>query len=441
MSAATNGAGPEGPAAGRFYARVWRWHFFAALVVIPFALWQAVTGTLYLWHRELAVAAHPELLRVEPGVARASLESQLRSVMQHHAGQRLTEVRLSDDPARSIAFMFTAANGLAYPAFTDPWTGRYLGAVSPAAWLPGTTRSLHGGWPLGSWGSYLLELGASWAIVMILSGIYLWWPRGSRSGLAGVLYPRLRSGSRVFWRDVHSTVGIWFAAIVLGFLFTALPWTTFWGGSVLGSVQRATGQTSPASTFFSGGGHHHAHQDRGAAAAERAPLDAFITNARQAGLNGPLEIRLGTGAGPVQIRTQTGRAFDDVYVQLDVTNAAVLSRSTWADWSFIPRVVALGVNLHEGTFFGRANQLFNTAVAASLVWLSVTGFIGWYRRRPAGGLAAPPRRAVHVPRFIFAVGGVLCVLLPLLGLSVLCLALADRALGRLLRPAPADALG
>jgi uncharacterized iron-regulated membrane protein len=28
---------------------LWRWHFLAALIVIPFVLWQATTGTLYLW--------------------------------------------------------------------------------------------------------------------------------------------------------------------------------------------------------------------------------------------------------------------------------------------------------------------------------------------------------------------------------------------------------
>ena len=30
----------------RFCGRVWRWHFFSAVIVIPFVLWQSVTGTL-----------------------------------------------------------------------------------------------------------------------------------------------------------------------------------------------------------------------------------------------------------------------------------------------------------------------------------------------------------------------------------------------------------
>ena len=44
-------------ASHRLYARVWRWHFFAAIIVIPFVLWQATTGVLYLWHQEIGMRA------------------------------------------------------------------------------------------------------------------------------------------------------------------------------------------------------------------------------------------------------------------------------------------------------------------------------------------------------------------------------------------------
>jgi uncharacterized iron-regulated membrane protein len=34
---------------GRLYRLFWRWHFLAALLVVPFVLWQSITGSLYLW--------------------------------------------------------------------------------------------------------------------------------------------------------------------------------------------------------------------------------------------------------------------------------------------------------------------------------------------------------------------------------------------------------
>lgn len=429
------------------YARLWRWHFFAALIVIPFVLWQSVTGVAYLWHRELAGFMHPELVRVTPEARSVSLDRQLASVLERHPREALTAIEITDDPARSTAFFFRDDNGLPFPAFVNPHTGDYLGSVASTHWLRGLSRGLHGGWPVQPYGSYLLELGASWAIVMVLTGLYLWWPRNA-SGLAGVLYPRLRAGSRVFWRDLHATVGVWFALIFLAFLFSALPWTTFWGDQVLGRVERAMGQASPNGFFFaSGADPHHATSSSAASSAHAGheihqdhpppslgiSLDALIERARAAGVRGEIEIHPSSDGAPVNVRDQHARAPDEVWLQLDGQSGAVLTRVTWKDFPAIPRLVALGVDLHEGSFFGRANQVFNTLMALALVWLSVTGFIGWYKRRP-GGLAAPPRREVRFPVGLLIAAATLCLVLPMLGASVLAIAVLDRGLGRLLRP-------
>jgi len=425
----------------RLYMRIWRWHFFAALIVIPFVLWQSVTGVLYLWHREIALLTHRELLAVPPSGRLASLDQQFEEVLRHHPVAALQAVEVSDDPARSTAFFFRDTNGLAYPAFVDPHTGAYLGAVDSTHWIAGLSRGLHGGWPIKPFGSYLLELGASWAIVMVLTGLYLWWPRNAQ-GFAGVLYPRLNSGSRTFWRDLHATVGVYFALIILAFLFSALPWTTFWGEKVLGSIERGLDQRSPTAFFFAGGAdHHHATSPDAAASHMHAghpsnepqlSLDALVAKARAEGLSGTIELRPVPQANLANIRDQHPRAPQERWLQLDTRTGAVLAKAAWRDFPTIARLVALGIDLHEGSFFGRANQIFNTLMASALIWLSVTGFIGWYQRRPRGGLAAPPKRELRYPTAIMATGVLLCVALPLLGLSVLGIAAIDRVAGRLL---------
>lgn len=419
------------PASSRFYSRAWRWHFYAALIVIPFVLWQSLTGVAYLWHRELAQLAWPQLVNVVPSGPRISYDAQLESVLMRQGGRTPDALSISDDPRASTVVYFNDANGLQYPAFVNPYTGEYLGTVSSTHWIAGLSRGLHGGWPIKPWGSYLLELGACWAIVMILTGVYLWWPRHAR-GLAGVLYPRLRAGSRVFWRDLHATVGIYAALVALAFLCTALPWTTLWGARVLGSIQQAAGQESPVGFFFAGGAdHHHAGDGDAVHRDSREPvpkltIDELVTRARAEGLNGSIEIRLAPQVPIANLRDQHARAPDDRWLQLDTSSGSVTRKVTWQDLPAIPRAVALGINLHEGTFFGRANQVFNTAVAGTLVWLCVTGLIGWYRRRPNGGLAPPPRREVRFPKPVLVMAAALCVLLPLLGLSVLLIFGIDR---------------
>src|SRR3546814_4622066 len=61
---------------------------------------------------------------------------------------------------------------------------------------------------------------------MILTGLYLWWPRGR--GLAGVVWPRLSLGGRAALRDLHAVTGFWVSGLALILLATALPWTDVW---------------------------------------------------------------------------------------------------------------------------------------------------------------------------------------------------------------------
>ena len=57
-------------ASARLYPMFWRWHFFAAALVIPFVLWQGTTGALYLWSERWMDVRHPELRFVEPRARR-----------------------------------------------------------------------------------------------------------------------------------------------------------------------------------------------------------------------------------------------------------------------------------------------------------------------------------------------------------------------------------
>jgi uncharacterized iron-regulated membrane protein len=398
------------------YRRLWRWHFYAAFLVIPFILWQGVTGVLYLWHEQIADALWPELRFVEAGTSRIDLDTQLHAAMA--GGDVLpTVVKLPADPARSVQFVFEDRNDLPTPRFVDPYRGHVLGQVASSVWLPGLTRKLHGGWPLGKPGSWLLELGACWMIVMVLTGLYLWWPRGVQ-GFAGVLYPRLRAGSRMFWKDLHSVMGMWFSAIFLAFLITALPWTDVWGNYLLKPLQRATGQSAPAAL---GVGHSDAHAH--AMHLELGPLSLqrVLDTARAEGLYGDLEFRIGAGNAAVTVTEKAGRAANEHVLRIERDSGRILDRADWGDYSLIPRVVSTGVDLHEGTFFGSANRLFNTLTVLALFWLIATGVIGWYKRRPGQGLAPPAALMRPWPRWLKISAWAACMAMPLFGISIVAL--------------------
>jgi uncharacterized iron-regulated membrane protein len=423
------------------YGRLWRWHFFAAIIVVPFVLWQSVTGTLYLWSEWWMDRAHPQLRFVEPTRVALPVSEQIRAALTavgggalghgevgpsqahagHHGGASPTSglavqrVLLPDYPTRSTTVLFQRGSHLPFPVFVNPYTGAVLGQLSGTAWLPGCSRALHGGWPLGEPGSWLLELGDGWAIFMLATGVYLWWPRGR--GLAA-LWPRASAGTRVLLRDLHSCIAVWFSLVFLFFLVSALPWTAFWGNTVLRAIESNTGQSSPAG--FSPGG-----ASVGQFSNASRPIEQAVTAARRSGVHGTLDIRLAPWPGAPLFMTNTRVSpSQDRTLLADPVAGSISGDYTNQQIPVIPRFVALGVHVHQADF-GPVNVWLNTAFAASLVWLTVTGILSWWNRRPAGKLGAPPRVSSGIPVPVKVIVIAASVLMPLFGASVVLIVLGE----------------
>ncbi len=402
--------------------RAWRWHLLAALLVVPFVLWQSITGTIYLWSQAYVDARHSELRFVSASAERASVDAQLAIARQAMPGARVGSILLPADPLRSTLVAFEDAQGMPMAVFIDPYRGLLLGVLSGVDWAPGWSRKLHGGWPLGSVGSWLLELGACWTIVMVLTGLYLWWPRDGRPALP-VLLPRVAAGRRLFWRDLHACVAVWFSMLIVLFLLTAMPWTSFWGESVLRPVQRALNQNVPAAAGFA----PVLVGTPGSFGAQS--LDRMVADARQNGMQGDLMLYMidGPPGSAVSLRSLRDRASEEQYVLFDRANGARVGAAGWSDFPPLAKGIATGVDLHEGSYFGRVGPWINTALASALLWLAVTGVGAWWTRKPAGSAGIPPPVATRWPLWVLTLAVALCVLLPLLGLSVVCLWLGERA--------------
>lgn len=400
--------------------RAWRWHFLAAFLVIPFVLWQSVTGTIYLWSENWVDQRNPDLRFVEPAVTRASLDAQVQSALAAHPDARIASINLPADPRRSTLVMLNSPDGSAVAAFVDPHTGRAVGDLQGFDWPVGWSRKLHGGWPLGNAGSWLLELGACWTIVMVLSGLYLWWPRDGRTFWQS-LVPRVGKGRWTFWRDLHACVAVWFSLLIVLFLFTALPWTSFWGTKVLQPLERITGQGAPSAAGFA-----PVFATSGATEGDGS-LQAMLEQARARGMQGDLMFYMvdGPPGSAISVRNMKPRASQQSFLLLDRKNASVVGGAEWKDFPLVAKAVATGVSIHEGGFFGKIGPWLNTLFAIALVWMSVTGFMAWWRRKPANAMGVPSRPSKPWLLWVRLSSLLLFALLPLLALSAALLWLAE----------------
>ncbi|HEY1802910.1 MAG TPA: PepSY domain-containing protein [Terracidiphilus sp.] len=444
---------------GLDHRTVWRWHFYAGLLCIPFVLWLSVTGTIYLFKPQIEAFLDRPYDHLTITQA-ASLNAQVQAAVHAVPGSVLDQYQLPRN-ANASAQILVDRGTQQFRVYVHPQTLQVLKIDNEDRRLEKMVFHLHGELLMGKWGSGIIELAGSWAVVMIVSGIFLWWPRDAK-GLGGVLYPRLRAGGRTFWKDIHSVTGMWISVLVLFQLFTGLPWAKSWSAylsaarhlSGEGSVkqdwlvsssaeQAARAARSSAMSGMDMGnmpgmGHaeHDSHRSHSSALIDYAPIDKIAATVAPLNLAYPVLI-----APPIRFGgnwTAKSDAQDRplrVDLVLDPKTGVILQRKDFSSKPWLDRVIGTGIAAHEGQLFGPLNQILSLVMVAGLVTLSISGLVMWWHRRPEGVLGAPVtlRRvpfSAGLLAFIVAFG----VYMPFLGGSMLIVFLTEKFLLRRLKP-------
>jgi len=442
------------------FQAVWRWHFYAGLFCIPFILWLAVTGSIYLFKPQIEAALdHPYAHLAAPG-ARVAPYTEIKAALAASPGSVLHAYQLPRQPGDAAQIL--VGKGTAETRiWIDPRNAKVLKMTPEDSRLMTTIFHLHGELLLGDRGSMAVELAASWAVVMIITGLYLWWPRQTQ-GLGGVLYPRIGRGSRIFWRDIHAVAGVWVSATTILLLASGLPWAKSWGGyfreirqiAASGPVQQdwTTGRSSElakraalsaGSLAGQGGGMAGMHMDHGGGrksggwrkrSGVALPLNAYagidrlVQSVAAQHLAYPVLITPPMKVGGVWgAQSVAQNRPQQVALTLDPTTGAVLTRQGFSDKPLVDKVVGVGIAAHEGQLFGWPNQFISLITATGLFTAACSALVLWWRRRPDGVLGAPI--PAGPPRFasgLLAIVMVLGVLLPLLGVTLILVFLVER---------------
>ena len=407
---------------------LWRWHFHAGMFCIPFVIVLALTGSIYLFKPQLDGLADRDVDSLNVAGHPARAEAQIAAALASLPGSRLFVYEIPHEPDDAVRVHVYAPDGTGRIVYLHPETLAILKSVPHAARLTEMVKTIHGELLAGRTGSILVELAASWAVIMLVTGLYLWWPRESR-GLGGVLYPRLGAGRRVFWRDLHAVAGIWISSLALFLLLTALPWTTVWGAGF--KQLRTLGTPELKQDWSAGRGAEHAEhvRDMGAhALASPISLDQIVRRVATLDLDPPVRVYLPSDRQPswrVRSETQNRPRVRELEFALDGT---LLRDQGFGSKPLVDRVVGIGVAAHEGQLFGAANQALGLLTACGLLLICVSGIVMWWRRRPGGTLGIPaPRVAAFrigwpLGTAIVALG----LLLPMFGASLLILSVLPK---------------
>lgn len=427
-----------GQPAGALYAAVWRWHFFAGLIVLPFLILMAITGGLYLFKDEINLSLYRDLMVVEPGAAQPAA-ALVAAALAAHPG----DLARYQPPAPGRAAEVTIVTGQGKrTVYVDPKDARVLGDLADGGFANSPVmlfiRKVHSLNQFGWIANRVIEIVTGWCLILVGTGLYLWWPRGQRGGVVAV---RGTPGKRVFWRDLHAVGGLTLSSVIVFLVVSGMPWSGFWGAHMnRTSDQAGLGyppeywDNVPQSTVPMGEA-----LDRAPWALEQVGMPASTpSEAAPIGLDRALAIFDGLGIaagyrvefpdGPTGVYTAAvypDQIAGERIIHLDQYSGAVLFDGGWADLGPVGAAVEWTTSIHMGQEFGLANQLILAAGCLGLVVMSVAAAVMWWKRRPAGSLGVPPVPAdARVPRFILALAIVVGVIFPLVGASlVLALAL------------------
>jgi uncharacterized iron-regulated membrane protein len=427
------------------YSTIWRWHFYAGLLCLPFILWLPVTGAIYLFKPQIETWLDRPYENLAVTGKRASPSAHITAALAAVPGAVLNAYILPDMPQSAVRVLVGQGREL-HRVYVHPETLEILKLEREDQRLMRLLFHLHGELLLGNPGSMVVELAASWTIVMIITGLYLWWPRNAQ-GLAGVIYPRVGRSGRTFWRDLHAVTGLWVSFFVLFLLISGLPWAKFWGSTLkdlrqFGSaavvrLDWTTGRSSEladrvemnASVAPAGHAGHGAEHGGAPSAPDYTVIDRMVATV------GPLQLAAPVLLSPPSKRSPEWTARSDhpnrmlnSKLVLDATTGAVKSRRDFADSSLLDRAIGIGVSAHEGQLFGWPNQLLGLLTAIGLVLMAVSSAVMWWRRRAPGTLGAPqavPARA-RPTIALLVIMGMLGMLLPLFGISAIVVACIER---------------
>lgn len=406
----------------RFYQAAWRWHFYAGLYVAPFLIMLAVTGLLMLWSAVLVGRDGEKSVAVRPQASSLAVSVQAVAAEGAIPGGKVVQYiapRTSDQPA---VFRVNGDAGAKMVA-VDPYTGQALSHWDRRNGVYDLANKIHGTLFLGNVGDWLIEIAAGFGIVLIATGLYMWWPRGE--GLRAALVPDFSATGRAFWKSLHKTVGAYSAILLAVFLISGLTWAGVWGEKFTqawstfpaekwdnvplsddlhasmnhGGVKEVpwTLEQTPMPASGSSAG------TVGTAPGAPVTLDSVIAFARAQGFDGRFQLAFPKGEKGVWTLSRDTMSNDsadptaDRTVHLDQFTGKVLADIRYADYGWAGKAMAIGIAFHEGDM-GVWNIALVTVFCLSVILISASGIALWWLRRPKGaGRLLAPRLPENLP--------------------------------------------
>lgn len=388
---------------------LWKWHFIAGLISLPFILILSITGAIYLFKGDYEKPKQKHIKEVTIRDSKVSFQKQWE-IANTNAVKKPNAMVISTSANQATEFI-SGRFGNKSSLFVDPYSGKVSGEIVTKDTNMFKIRKLHGELLTGKFGTKIIELIASWMVVLILTGLYIWWPaRGWK--IKGLFIPRLKEGKRTFFRDLHAISGFWFSGLLILILAGGMPWTDVFGESFK-QVQKITNTGYPDTWQ----GHHFKSQIVGNA----LTLDQMVTKAKTLQLPGVVTIDFPKGPKGVfsVSNTNPSNLNSQKKIHFDAYTGKQILSNNWDDVGILMQGRMWVMAFHQGEF-GAWNWWLMLCTAIVLTVMSISALLSYTIRKRKGDWGIPKVPASFTIGYgIIITLVILALALPLFGISLL----------------------
>ncbi len=269
--------------------------------------------------------------------------------------------------------------------YVDPYTGEIKGKYERPAFFV-TMFRLHR-WLLDSmkadggvfWGKMIVGFSTLLFVVVLISGIVIWWPR-TRKALKNSLSISVGRGFRRFWYDLHVAGGMYALLFLLAMALTGLTWSFGW---------YRTGFYKVFGVEVQQGGAHGGAARRGGRGSGQSGKNASHSSSyvcwqqvyEQLALNNPgyKQITLSDGVANVSFNTFGNQRASDRYT-FNPRSGKIDEVVLYKDAEKAGKIRGWIYSVHVGSWGGMLTRLLTFIAALIGATLPLTGYYLWIKR-------------------------------------------------------------
>jgi len=343
----------------------------------------SITGCLFVFEEEIRNLTLKQYRFVEPQTtAKVELAIIENVVKQEFPGKQIEQIKVFSDASRATIVKLIDANSKAKKGKEgkeykkeaygfNPYTGALLGKYNMEHDFMHIVEDMHKSLLMGETGKWIIKVNVVVFLVMLLSGLYIWWPR-KKNQRKFAFTINFKSKFQVLNYRLHNVLGFYFLLPLFLITLTGIWWAikpvqklTYAAlGEKMHEAKKLNSKFEAGKTFSPDMAFNQVSTQYG------GWQEAHVNFAKDE--NEPVKVNL---KYPYEVYKKSN------VFEFDQYSGKVLKAELFKDYSTADKIKHSNRDLHTGQNFGLLGKLIAFVASLFSASLPITGFLIWYQRK------------------------------------------------------------